>query len=180
MIVRPSHTKVKFESPIFLERVHGDICGPIHPPCGPFRYFMVVIDASTRWSHVCLLATRNIAFYRLLAQIIKLRAQFPDYPIKSIRLDNDDEFTSQTFIDYYMSVEINIEHLVAHTHTQNGLAESIIKRLQLIARPLLMKTKLPTLAGPRILECHSMVSKYTDPRFSGASQVNNPSTLGNM
>ena len=32
---------------------------------------------------------------------------------------------------------------VAHTHTQNDLAESFIKRLQLIARPLLMKTKLP-------------------------------------
>ena len=48
LIVRPSHTKVKFESIIFLERVHGDICGPIHPPCGPFRYFMVLIDASMR------------------------------------------------------------------------------------------------------------------------------------
>ena len=74
LIVRSSHTKVKFESPIFLERVHEDICGPIHPPCGPFRYFMVLIDASTRWSHVCLLATRNIVFSKLLAQIIKLRA----------------------------------------------------------------------------------------------------------
>ena len=72
LIVRSSHTKVKSEFPIFLERVHGDICGPIHPPCGPFRYFMVLIDASTRWSHVCLLATRNISFSRLLAQIIKL------------------------------------------------------------------------------------------------------------
>ena len=26
LIVMPSHTKVKFESPIILERVHGDIC----------------------------------------------------------------------------------------------------------------------------------------------------------
>ena len=43
-----------------------------------------------------------------------------------------------------MSVGINIEHPVAHTHTQNGLAKSFIKRLQLIARPLLMKTKLST------------------------------------
>ena len=146
LIVRPSHTKVNFESLIFLEIVHGDICGPIHPPCGPFRYFMVLIDASTRWSHVCLLATCNIAFSRLLAQIIKLRAQFLDYPIKSIRLDNVGEFTSQTFTDYCMSVGINFEHLVAHTHTQNGLAESLIKRLQLIAIPLLMKTKLPTSA----------------------------------
>ena len=105
---------------------------------------MVLIDASTRWSHVCLLSTRNVAFSRLLAQMIKLRAQFLDYSIKTIRLDNVGEFTSQTFTDYYMSVEINVEHHVAHTHTQNGLAESLIKRLQLIAQPLLMKTKLST------------------------------------
>ena len=45
-----------------------------------------------------------------------------------------------------MLVVINIEHRVAHTHTQNGLAESFIKCLQLIARTLLMKTKLPTSA----------------------------------
>ena len=105
---------------------------------------MVLIDASTRWSHVCLLSTRNVVFAGLLAQMTKLRAQFPDYPIKTIRLDNVGEFTSQTLNDYCMSIGINIEHHVAHVHTQNGLAESLIKRLQLIARPLLMKTKLQT------------------------------------
>jgi hypothetical protein len=42
-----------------------------------------------------------------------------------------------------MSIGINVEHLVAHAHTQNGLVDSFIKQLQLIARPLLMKTKLP-------------------------------------
>ena len=101
----------------FLERIHRDICGPIHPPCGPIRYFMVLIDASTRWSHICLLSTRNIAFARLLAQINKLRAQFSDYPIKTIRLDNASEFTSQILNGYCMSIGINIEHLVAHVHT---------------------------------------------------------------
>ena len=74
LIIRPSFTKVTFESPSFLERIQGDICGPIHPPSGPFRYFMVLIDASTRWSHVCLFSSRNVAFARLLAQIIRLRA----------------------------------------------------------------------------------------------------------
>ena len=74
LIIRPSPAKVGIESPAFLERIQGDICGPIHPPCGPFRYFIVLIDASTRWSHVCLLSTRNLAFARLLAQVIKLRA----------------------------------------------------------------------------------------------------------
>ena len=80
---------------------------------------MILIDVSTRWSHVCLISTRNVAFDRLLAQIIILRAQFLDYLIKTIRLDiNVDEFTSQTFIDYYMLIGINIEHHVVHIHTQ--------------------------------------------------------------
>jgi hypothetical protein len=88
---------------------------------------MVLIDASTRWSHVCLLSTRNVAFARLFAQIIKLQAQFPDHPIQSIRMDNAGEFTSQTFYDYCMSIGINVVHPVAHTHTQNGFVESFIK-----------------------------------------------------
>ena len=85
-------------------------------------------------------------FATLLAQMIKLRTQFLDYPIKAIGLDNIGEFTSQIFTTYCMSVGINIEHHVAHTHTQNGLIESLINRLQLIAIALLMKTKLPTFA----------------------------------
>ena len=106
-IIRPSFTKVTFESPAFLERIQGDICGLIHPPSGSFRYFMVLIDASIRWSHVCLLSSRNVAFARLLAQIIRLRTQFPDHPIKTIRLDNAGEFSSQAFLDYcvvYVSI----------------------------------------------------------------------------
>ena len=61
--------------------------------------------------------------------MIKLQAQFPNDLIKTIRLDNASEFTSQTFIKYYMSVEISIEHLVAHVHAQNGLVEFFIKRI---------------------------------------------------
>ena len=40
---------------------------------------------------------------RLLVQIIKFRAQFPDHPTKSIRLDNDAEFIFTTSNDYCMS-----------------------------------------------------------------------------
>ena len=77
---------------------------------------------------VCLLSTMNVAFSRLLAQIIRLWAQFPDYPIKKIRLDNAGKFTSQAFNNYCMSIGIDVEYPIAHTHTQNGLAESFIKR----------------------------------------------------
>ena len=73
LIVRPSFSKVTFESPIFLERIHGDICGHIHPSCGPFHDFVVLVDAFTRWSYVCLIFTRNVVLARLVAQMIKLR-----------------------------------------------------------------------------------------------------------
>ncbi|GJW92904.1 retrovirus-related pol polyprotein from transposon TNT 1-94 [Tanacetum coccineum] len=142
LIARPLPLKVEMDSPVFLERIQGDICRPLHPPCGSFRYFMVLIDASSRWSHVSLLSTRNVAFAKFLAQIIKLKAHIPDYTVKHVKLDNAGEFTSQAFNDYCMSVGIIVEHPVAHVHTQNGLAESLIKRLQLIAKPLIMRTKL--------------------------------------
>ena len=119
---------------------------------------MVLIDASTRWSHVCLLSTRNVAFARFFAQIIRLRAQFLDYTIKTVRLDNAGEFTSQAFNDDCMSIGINVEHPVAHVHTRNGLVESFIKRLQLIARPILMRTKLPISAcGYAIMHAAALV-----------------------
>ena len=111
-----------------------------------------------RWSHICLLSIHNIVFARLLAQIIRLWAHILDYPIKTIHLDNTDEFTSQTFINYCMSIRINIEHSIVHTHTQNGLTKSFIKSFQLIARPILMKTKLPTSAwGHAIMHVTTLV-----------------------
>ncbi|KAL8097292.1 hypothetical protein AgCh_030429 [Apium graveolens] len=53
---------------------------------------------------------------------------------------------------------ISVEHLVAHVHTQNGLAESLIKRLQLIARPLLLRAKLPiSVWGHAILHAANII-----------------------
>ena len=67
LITRPSISKVDFESLSFLQRIQGVICGPIHPTSGLFRYFLVLVDISTRWSHVCLLSTSGVIFARLLA-----------------------------------------------------------------------------------------------------------------
>ena len=105
---------------------------------------MVLIDASTRWSHVCLLSTWNHAFAKLIAQIIRLRASFPENCIKVIRMDNGGKFTTKAFNDYCLGLGIIVEHSVPHVHTQNGLAESLIKRIKLIARPLLQDSTLPT------------------------------------
>ena len=51
-----------------------------------------------------------------------------------------------------------MEHPVPHVHTQNGLAESLIKRLQWISRPLLLNSKLPIDAwGHAILHAAALI-----------------------
>ncbi|XP_031116595.1 uncharacterized protein LOC116020252 [Ipomoea triloba] len=76
-------------------------------------------DGFLKWIHMSLLSTRNKAFAKFIAKIIELNAQFPDYPIKSVRMDNASEFTSSAFDDYYMALGIK----------PNGLPESLIKHL---------------------------------------------------
>jgi len=79
-----------------------------------------------------------------MAQLIKLKAHYPEHRIQSIRIDNAAEFSSRDFSDYCMALGIQVQHYVPYVHNQNGLAESLIKRIKLIARPLLMNCKLPT------------------------------------
>jgi hypothetical protein len=93
---------------------------------------------------VCLLSTRNHAFGKIIAQVIKLKAEHPEHQIQSIRMDNAAEFFSRAFNDYCMALAIKVQHSVPYVHTQNGLAESLIKRIKLIARPLLQNCNLPT------------------------------------
>lgn len=73
-------------------------------------------------------------------------------------LDNDAEYPSSTFNDYCMSFGISVEHPIVYVHTQNSFAESLIKRLQLIICPLLIKAKLPSYVwGHVILHAANMI-----------------------
>jgi hypothetical protein len=144
LILWPSPLKIHAEPLRFLECIQGDIYGPIQPLCGPSIYFMVLIDASIRWSHMYLLSTRNHAFTEFITQVIRLEANYPEYRIKSIRMDNIAEFSSQTFNNYCIAQGIKVQHSVLYVHTQNGLPESLIKRIKLIAKPLLLGCNLPT------------------------------------
>jgi hypothetical protein len=104
---------------------------------------MVLIDASTRWSHMCLLSTRNYAFAKIMAQVMRLKADFPEHRIQSIQLDNAAEFSSRAFNNYCMAQRIQVQHSVPYVHTQNCLVESLIKRIKLIVRSLLHNYNLP-------------------------------------
>ena len=104
---------------------------------------MVLVDASTRYSHVALLESCNQVFNRVLQQILVLRDHFPNDPICSLRFDNAAEFQSQAFNSFCDSLNMNLQLTTPYMHHQNGAAESFIKRVQLIARPMLMHSNLP-------------------------------------
>jgi hypothetical protein len=42
-----------------------------------------------------------------------------------------------------MTQEIQVQHSIPYVHTQNSLAEFLIKRIKLIVRPLLPNCNLP-------------------------------------
>ena len=59
-------------------------------------------------------------------------------------MDNAQDFRSHAFEDYCIVTGISLTYLVPYEHTQNGLAEAFIKKIQLIARPLLLHANLPS------------------------------------
>jgi hypothetical protein len=111
-----------------------------------------------RWSHVCLLSTHNHAFAKFMTHFIRLKANFPEHQLQSIRLYNAIEFSSWAFNDYCMAQGIKVQHSGPYVHNQNGLGESLIKRIKLIARPLLHKCNLPiTCWGHAVLHATDLI-----------------------
>ena len=73
-------------------------------------------------------------------------------------MDNVAEFSLCAFNDYCMALGIQVQHLVPYVHTQNGLVESLIKRVKLIARSLLQNCNLPTSCwGHAILHAANLI-----------------------
>jgi hypothetical protein len=64
-----------------------------------------------------------------MTQVIRLKVNYPKHRLQSVRLDNAAEFSSRAFNDYCIDQGIEVQHSVSYVHTQNDLAESLIKRI---------------------------------------------------
>jgi hypothetical protein len=61
-----------------------------------------------------------------------------------------------------MTQGIEVQHLVPYMHTQSGLAESLIKRIKLIARPLLHNCNMSiTCLGHAVLHVVDLIRLRT-------------------
>jgi len=71
------------------------------------KYFMVLVDAAGIHFEVSLLSTRNIVFAKLLGMLIKFRTHHPEFPVRTLRMDNAQEFRSQHFENYCRSKTVD-------------------------------------------------------------------------
>ena len=78
-----------------------------------------------------------------LAILIRYKNHFPNHPVKLLRMDNTLEFRSNAFEDYCTATYIILTYSTPYEHSQNGLAEFFIKKLQLVSRPPLIHANLP-------------------------------------
>ena len=141
--IQASKWRLPTELPQPLERLQGDLCGPITPPSAFFNYFFVLVDVSGHHADVSLFSTQNLVFPKLLAMLIKIRTHYSDSSMKTLRVDNATEFRSKTFEDYCTATDIALMYSVPYEYSQNGLAEANIKKLQMVAGLLLLHARLP-------------------------------------
>lgn len=142
----PNQKKQSFSGIKYKPKSPGDLwltdtCGPISPPCGPFHYYMVIKDAAGPFKQTHLLMSKNQVMPKLLISIIHFKAHFPQYPIKNIRVDNAAEYLSTTFQRFCESNGTNLQASVPHAH--NTGAENMVKQIQMVARPMLLRSNLP-------------------------------------
>jgi hypothetical protein len=127
--------KLLTETPEFSSHLQVDEHGPITPPSGPFKYFIILICSSTRRSFVYLLSSKDMVMAQVVKFIIRMKVQYPEKRIKSIRFDNATEFVTSTMKTFLAAQAIENE---SYAHSQNGSAEVHIKRVQQVARTLIM------------------------------------------
>ena len=116
------------------------------------------MDASSQYVNLSLLSIRNVIFPKLLAMLLKLRTHYPDVAVKMLHMDYTAKFRSYTFEKYCTASGISLTYSVPYEHSQNGLAEAYIKKLQMVAQPLLLHTSLPAIVcGHAILHAASLL-----------------------
>jgi transposase InsO family protein len=150
-----------------MSDIHIDICGPITPGSGEAKYFMPIVDEYSRKGFVHLLPTRNQALSKILQTIVYLRNQFPENQTKRIRIDNAKEFTSKSFDNFCIGIGIKIEYSIPYIHEQNGIAENYNKKIQYVARTLLLQSNLPAnFWGAAVLHANDLLGYWPHSNLS--------------
>jgi hypothetical protein len=133
----------KFRAADPLELVHADICGPITPPTpAGKRYFLLVVDDSSRYMWLVLLAAKDEAA-EALRRFTAVAEMESGHRLRTLRTDRGGEFTSKDFTAFCLD-RGTARHLTApYSPQQNGVVERRNQTIVGMARSMLKAISVP-------------------------------------
>jgi len=133
----------KYRAAERLELVHGDLCGPITPAThGGRRYFLLLVDDSSRYMWLRLLSSKDEAADGIKA--VKESAEAESRKkLRVLRTDRGGEFTAVQFAEYCAGEGVE-RHLTApDSPQQNGVVERRNQTIVGIARSMMKAKSMP-------------------------------------
>lgn len=147
------------------ELIHSDLCGPINPPThNGEKYFQVIIDDFSNFVVVNLLKRKSEAEEYLVAYIKDIETQHQT-KVKSLRLDNGGEVTSNEFKHYVRSKGIRLQYTMPYSPQSNGKSERMNRSLINKVRTKLIDAGVPKDLWGEALRC-SAYELNRSPTFS--------------
>jgi Integrase core domain len=154
-----------------LQRIHCDICGPLPPCYGGYKYFILFICCYSRHISLYLMTSRDEApdFFHEFRTVTE---NFCGERISLIRADNAPELTRGRFQSYCRDAGIAYEKTIPDTPNQNGVAERCNLTLVSMARALLIDANLSDWYWPFAIQTavhiknrvpHSSLPPHTTP-----------------
>ena len=137
----PFPQKASHHATQLLEHIHSDICGPLPPCYGNYRYFILFIDCFSRFTSLFLMKTRDEA--PDLFMTFRSKAEtFTGHKIRLLRVDNAPELMKGHFQTACASHGISYEKTVPDSPNQNGVAERSNLTLASMAWAMLLDANL--------------------------------------
>lgn len=124
-------------SPVVLNIIHMDLCGPFPESIARNKYFFTLTDDFSRFSTLYFIHSKSEVFHCFQiyhAHVTTLHG----LPIKAVQTDNGGEFWNGKLDDFCQSLGILQRFTTAHTPQSNGVAERLNRSLLNISRSLML------------------------------------------
>lgn len=141
-MVQTSFPKKSERKTDILDIIHTDLCGPMKTEShAKSKYFMTLIDDSSRWCEVRFLKSKSEAF-RYFKEYVNYVENQKERKVKCLQSDNGGEFINHEFENFLKMRGIARRLTVPRTPEQNGVAERKNRSLIETARCLLIQSGL--------------------------------------
>lgn len=126
-----------------LHLIHSDLSRPITlTSLGGYLYYIIFVDDFSHKTWTFFLKNRSQAF-NMFKDFKALVEKQPGKQIKIFKSENDKQFTSNDFIDFYKEVGIRKETIILYNPEQNGVAERKNRTIMEVVKAMLHDQKLP-------------------------------------